>query len=138
MKVEVIECSTGKTIETYSMSELSLLDFQEWKESPQIIPLNKLSGRVAQLDPCDPETREPIISNPDVGFYLPDPLKNRAFSQFAELQIGSEKSEDQINEVTERVSTPGLELSTILFAIITEILQNHHPHSDYKVRISDE
>ena len=138
MKLEVIECLTGKMIEAYSVPELSMLDFQEWKESPQTISLNNLSDRVTQLDSCDPETKEPIISHPEVGFYLPDPLKNRAFSQFVELQIGTEKSEDQINEVTDRVSTPELELSTILSAVVTEILQNHHPHSDYKVRISDE
>ena len=134
MKLEVIECSTGKMIEAYSVPELSMLDFQEWKESPQTISLNKLSGRVSQLDSRDPETKEPIISHPEVDFYLPDPLKNRAFFLFIESQMDVEESSDQsvdgLNQVTVRSST-------ILSAVVEEILQNHPTHDDYKVRISD-
>ena len=61
MKVEVIDPSTLKTIETYSV-DLSMLDFQEWKdESEIVIHLNCLSDIVAKLDSKDPETQTGYI-----------------------------------------------------------------------------
>ena len=139
MKVEVIECSTRKTIETYSVPALSMLEFQEWKVlSEVVIDLNHLSDAAANLDSKDSETNEPISNSQKVEFYLPDPIKNRVLSQLTKSQTGAEESADQIlDEVTERVSMPELKSSTILSAVVTEILQNHHPHSNYKVRISD-
>ena len=63
-------------------------------------------------------------------------------NQFAKSQIDSEESPDQsadrLNEVIDRASMPELQSRTILIAVVTEILQNHYPHSDYKVKISDE
>ena len=139
MKVEVIECSTRKTIETYSVPALSMLEFQEWKVlSKVVIDLNHLSDAAANLDSKDSETNEPISNSQKVEFYLPDPIKNRVLSQLTKSQTGAEESADQIlDEVTERVSMPELKSSTILSAVVTEILQNHHPHSNYKVRIFD-
>ena len=139
MKVEVIECSTRKTIETYSVPALSMLEFQEWKVlSEVVIDLNHLSDAAANLDSKDSETNEPISNSQKVEFYLPDPIKNRVLSQLTKSQTGAEESADQIlDEVTERVSMPELKSSTILSAVVTEILQNHHPHSNYKVRIFD-
>ena len=139
MKVEVIECSIRKTIETYSVPALSMLEFQEWKVlSEVVIDLNHLSDAAANLDSKDSETNEPISNSQKVEFYLPDPIKNQMLSQLTKSQTGAEESADQIlDEVTERVSMPELKSSTILSAVVTEILQNHHPHSNYKVRISD-
>jgi len=141
MKVEVINLSTEKPIETYFVPGLTMLDFQEWKELNEVvINLGKLSEAIANLDSKDLETNEPISSSPQVDFYLPDPIKNRVFSQLAKSETDPEGSADPfrdgLNEVTERVSTPALKSSTILSAVVTEILQNHHPHPDYKVRIS--
>ena len=139
MKLEVIECLTQKTIDTYFVPNFSMLDFQEWKESSKVeLCLDCLSDTVANLDSKDSETNEPISNSQKVEFYLPDPIKNRVLSQLAKSQTGAEESVDQIlDEVTERVSMPELKSSTILSAVVTEILQNHHPHSKYKVRIFD-
>ena len=145
MKVEVINRSTHKTIGTYSVPEFSMFDFQEWMEpSEVVIDLERLSDTVANLDskdPEDPETQKPISNPTGVDFYLPDPLKNRVYSQLAKSKTNTEEYPGQFadrrKEITEKVSTPELESRTILSAVVTEVLQNHHPHSDYKVRISD-
>lgn len=130
MKIEVIEVINSekqKTIETYSVSNLSMLDFQEWQApSEVIINLNHLSNVITNLDSKDSETSDPISNSREVDFYLPDPIKNRVISQFVESGTG-----------TEEPSEPVLKSRTILFAVVSEILQNHYPHSDYKVRISD-
>ncbi len=139
MKIEVINSKTEKMTETYSVPNLSMFDFQEWQVLNEVvIDLNQLSAATASLDSKDPETNEPISNLQEVDFYLPDPIKNRVLSQLAKSQMDTEGSEDQIhNEVAERVSMPKLKSNTILSAVATEILQNHQPHSDYKVRISD-
>lgn len=144
MKVEVITCSTEKTIETYTVSDLPMFaffDFDEWKNEGNIlIDLNSLSDTVANLDPEDSEIQEPQPSREGVDFYLPHPLKDSALSRFAGSQTETKETSeftDRLREVSEQASRPALKLSTILSAVVTEILQNHHPHSDYKVRISD-
>ena len=142
MKVEVISRSTQETIKIYPVPDLSVFDFQEWKELSEIVThLDCLLDTVENLDSKDSVTQEPVSRSPEVDFYLPDPLKDRALCQFAKSQIASEEPpeqfDDRLNEITERVSAPVLKSSTILVAVVTEILQNHHPHSDYKVRISD-
>lgn len=128
MKLEVIKnCTRKKIIKVYSVPNLDLFDFQEWQERNEVVTnLNHLSQEIANLDSKDPETGESIATSREVDFYLPDPIKNRAISQFVESGTG-----------TEEPSEPVLKSSTILSAVVTEILRNHHPHSDYKVRISD-
>ena len=132
MKLEVIKCSTQKSIVTYFVPRLSMLDFQEWKDKsePIGIPLNKLKDTVDNLDSKDPETGEPVSDPREVDFYLPDLLKNRVISRFAKSQTDTEE------EVTEKISI-SLRSSVILSAVVVEILQNHFPPSDYDVRISD-
>ena len=142
MKVEVINCLTQKTITTYSIPDLSMYDFQEWKEPSEVmIDLDRLSDDVANLDSNDPETQQPASNPREVDFYLPDPLINRVCSQLAKSHMNTEESLDQFmdrcKETTERVSTPELKSSTILSAVVIEILKTHYPHSEYKVRISD-
>ena len=138
MKIEVINSKTQKTTETYSVPNLSMVDFQGWNDPNEaVIDLNQLDA-TANLDSNDPETSEPISNPREVDLYLPDPIKNRVLDQLVKLETDTGGSEDQIrDEVAERISTPNLKSSTILSAVVTEILQNHHPHSDYKVRISD-
>ena len=135
MKLEVIDPSTLKTIETYSV-DLSMFDFQEWKDESEVtVHLNCLSDTVAKLDSKDPETETAISSNlRQVDFYLSDPLKKRVLSQLATPQTNVEESIEQLEE---RVATPVLKSSTVLAAVALEILQNHHQRSDYKVKISD-
>ena len=143
MKVEVINRSTKEPIEIYSVRDLSMLDFQEWKESSEIvIHLDCLLKTVDNLDSTDPETQEPISHPTEVDFYLPDPIKNQAISQFVKAQTNPEDPTDEFSdgsdEAIKQLSAPELKSSTILSAVVKEILQNHHPYSDYKVRISDE
>lgn len=142
MKLEVIDPSTSKTIETYFV-DLSMFDFQEWKDENEVtIHLNCLLNTVRNLNSKDSETQDPISNSKKVDFYLPDRLMEHILNQFAKSQIDSEESPDQsadrLDEVIDRASMPELQSSTILIAVVTEILQNHHPHSDYKVKISDE
>ena len=129
MKLEIIrDHAKQKVIKTYSVPDFSMLDFQEWKAVSEIvINLHQLPDATSNLDSNDPETNEPVSNPREVDFYLPDPIKNRAIFQFSEPRTSPEES-----------SEPMLKSSTILSAVVTEILQNHHPHSDYKVRISDE
>ena len=133
MKLEIIKCSEDKTIETYSLRDFSMFDFQEWKEQNEItINLDCLLDTVADLDSNDPaETQKPVpVSNPrEVDFYLPTPLREKIFDQL--------KSQMDSEDGSEEISMSKLKSSTILSAIVTEILQNHHPHSEYEVRISD-
>lgn len=137
MKVEVIKISTEKSV-TYSVPNFSMLDFQEWKDEsePVLIPLNELKDTVDNLDAKDPETQEPVSNPQEVDFYLPDPIKNRVIAQLAKSQTDLDREAERL-EITERISTPVLKSSTILSAVVEEILQNHRPPSDYKVRISD-
>ena len=142
MKVEVIDPLTLKTIQTYSV-DLSMFDFQEWKDENEVtIHLNCLLNTVRDLNSKDPETQEPISNPTEVDFYLPTPLMKNILVQLAKSQTDTAESpnqfEDRLNEITDRVSTPELKSSIILSAVVTEILQNHHPLSDYKVKISDE
>ena len=142
MKLEIIERSEDKTIETYSLRDFSMFDFQEWKEQKEVmINLDCLSGTVAKLDSVDPEILEPVSYYPkEVDFYLSDPIKDRAISQFAESQTDTEESTDQpvdSDKISEQAYIPDLKSSTVLSAIVTEILQNHHPNSEYEVRISN-
>ena len=139
MKIEVINSKTEKITETYSVPNLSMFEFQEWQVLNEVvIDLNQLSAATANLDSNDPEISEPISNPREVDLYLPDPIKNQVLDQLVKLETDPGESEDQIrDEVAERISMPNLKSSTILSAVVTEILQNHHPHSDYKVRISD-
>ena len=141
LEVKVINRSTDEPIAIYSVPDFSMLDFQEWKEKSEVtIKLDCLSDKVADLDSNDPEIQKPVSNPRKVDFYLPDSIENQMVFQFAKLKTDTEESTDQSvdnNEVSERVSTPNLKSSTILSAIVTEILQNHHPHSDYQVKISD-
>ena len=135
MKVEVINPSTRKTIQTYFVSDLSMLDFQEWKDESKVeIHLNCLLNTVKNLNSKDSETQDPISNPKKVDFYLPDPLIENVFDQLAKSQTDTEEPPDQF---ADRISTPELKSSIILSAVVMEILQNHHPLSDYKVRISD-
>ena len=119
---------------TYDVPDFSILNFQEWKglSEPEVIPLNCLESRVAELDSIDPVTRKPVSDSREVDFYLPDPLKSWVISQLTNHETDTEESPDP-----ESVSTPELKASTVLSAVVTEILQNHSPHSDYKVRFYD-
>ena len=140
MKLEIINPATQQeTVKTYSVPDLSMFDFQEWQELNEvIINLNQLSNAIANLDSKDSETNEPISNSREVDFYLPDPIKNRAISQFTESRTGTAEPLDEIpNEGTDWDYMAVLKSSTILSVVVTEILQNHYPHSDYKVRISD-
>ena len=135
MKMEVINLSTRETIETYSVPNLSMFDFQEWDgQSEAVIHLDCLSDTVKNLDSTDPVTEEPISNPTEVDFYLPVPLMKNVFAQLARSQTDTEESPDQF---ADRVSTSELKSSTILSAVVTEILQNHHPLSDYEMKISD-
>ena len=145
MKVEVINCTIEKTIETYSVPDLPMFaffDFAEWRDKGEVvIDLNSLSDIVANLNLEDSEIQDPEPSGKAVDFYLPDPLKDSALYRFAKSQMETKETlsqfSDRLKEVSEKASTPALKPSTILSAVVTEILQNHHPHSDHKVRISD-
>ena len=143
MKIEVIEVINSKkqkTIETYSEPDLYMFDFQEWQVLNEVvIDLDQLSAAIAKLDSKDPETNESISNSWEVDFYLPDPIQKRALSQFMKSQTITQEPSDQIpNEAIDGESMAVLKSSTVLSAVVTEILQNHHPHSDYKVRISNE
>ena len=134
MKVEILHRTSQEEIKPYDVPDLSILDFQEWQDfsEPVVIPLSCLKEHVAELDSIDPETSEPVSGLKTVDFYLPDPLKDLVISQLTNSETDTEESPDM-----ERVSTSVLKSSTILSAVVTEILQNHSPHSDYEVRISD-
>ena len=147
MKLEIIERSTDDLIATYSVPELSMPDFQEMFDSQErkgpneievTIDLDCLSGTVKDLDSNDPKTQK---SGPEprseVDFYLPEPIINRMISQLKNRGKSADSDEISEDEISERVYRPALELSTILSATVTEILRNHHPHSDYEVKISD-
>lgn len=130
MKLEIIERSKQDPIETYSVPDLSMLDFQEWKEESEVmVNLDCLSDTVATLDSVDPETQEPVSDEREVDFYLPTSLRDKVFDQL--------KSQMDSEEGSEGVFMLKLKSSTVLSAVVTEILQNHFPHSKYEVRITD-
>ena len=142
MRIEIISCSSSEPIATYSVPNLSMLDFQEWKETQhEIIPLNDLMESVAKLDSRDSETEVPISAERAVAFYLPDPLKNQVFSRIDVLRQSADEenyySEDMSETDSEGISVSVLKSSTVLFAAVTEILLNHSPCSKYKVKITD-
>ena len=124
------------------LSMFAFFDFEEWKdEGTIVIDLNSLSDTMANPNIEDSEIQEPEPSREAVDLYLPDPLKDSMLSLFAKSQAETKETPnqfaDRLNEISEQALRPMLKLSTILSAVVTEILQNHQPHSDYKVRISD-
>ena len=146
MKLEIIERSTDDPIATYSVPGLTMLDFQEMfdfqerkgpNEIEVTIDLDYLSGTVKDLNSNDPKTQKSEPEPREVDFNLPDPIVNRMISQLKNRGKSADSDEISEDEISERVYTPTLELSTILSAIVMEMLQNHHPHSDYEVKISD-
>ena len=117
-----------------------MFDFQERKGPNEIevtIDLDYLSGTVKDLNSNDPKTQKSEPEPREVDFNLPDPIVNRMISQLKNRGKSADSDEISEDEISERVYTPTLELSTILSAIVMEMLQNHHPHSDYEVKISD-
>ena len=142
MKIEVINCPRRKTIKTYTVPDLSMFDFfdfEKWKDEETVtIGLNSLSDIVANLNPEDSEIQEPEPSREAVDLYLPDPLRDSILSLFAKSQAETKETSsqfaDRLNEVNEQALRPVLKLSTIFSAVVTEILQNHHPHPEHKVR----
>ena len=139
MKIEVINPSTNEVIETYFVPDLSRFDFQEWKgDDDVIIHMKCLFDNVKKLDSKDPFTEEPVSNSHNVGFYLPDPIIKNAITQFTKSRTDmTESSENILDEVSEQAFMSKLKSSTILTAVVTEILQNHHERSDYKVKITD-
>lgn len=144
MKIDVINPTTEELIETYSIRDFSILDFHQWKnESEIVIRLSCLLDELRDLDSIDPETNEPISNQRRVDFYLSNPIIDQVFSQFEKLTTNNVQEEsntqysDSNGEVIERISTPKLKSSTVLSAVVTEILQNHS-QPDYEVRISDD
>ena len=86
MKIEVINSKTGKMTETYSVPNLSMVDFHGWNDpNEEVIDLNQLAA-TANLDSNDPETSEPISYPREVDFYLPDPIKNQVLDQLVKLE----------------------------------------------------
>jgi hypothetical protein len=119
-----------------------MFDFQEWNgQSETVIRLDCLSDAVKNLDLKDSVTKKPLSNLTEVDFYLPDLLMKNVFVQLAKSETDTEESPDQLadrlNKITDQISTPELKSSTILSAVVTEILQNHHPLSEYEVKISD-
>lgn len=140
MKIEVFNPSSPEKLETYSVPYLSLLDFedQEWVNEGKIeADLNDLSNIVNNLNL---EESEP--SKRAVDFYLPDSLTDSLFYRLVHLQTENEESDslstDRFEEIREKVLRPVLRLRTIFSAVVTEILHNHYPNSEYKVRIIDD
>lgn len=146
MKVEVVDCSTHQTSQTYLLPEAQVSDFKELEMTSECIPMTELRHLVKDLETFHCEGTEDSESIPvpvPVDFYLPTPVKTRAFSLFAEQQslaqgFPEHSREDVQNKIIERASSPDLNSRIVLWAVLTEVLQNHHPLSDFKVRISDE
>ena len=139
MKIEVVNPLTHKVVETYIVKDLSLFDFQDWKdESEIIICLNSISDEVENLNSNDLETDEPISGQKEVDFYLPDPIINKAISQYEKLHTDLEESSDHIHDKeNEPTFMTELKSKTILRAVVHEILQNYQLQSEYNVRIFD-
>lgn len=143
MKLVVIDCSKQTPIADYAVEDISMLDFLDWENSIEVtIDLDKLLQTVSNLDSNDPETQKPVSSPKEVELFLPKPIKDLMLCNVANAKAAIDGSADQFsdraNEVAEKMSTPDLKSSTIMCAVVTEILQNHLPHHGYKVRISDE
>ena len=95
MKLDIIERSKQTLIATYSVPELSMLSFREWKDSLRIvIPLTKLPNVVTKLNSTDPETGDPSSVATSVDFYLPDPLKNKDAIRYERLTYSQVLNDD--------------------------------------------
>ena len=104
MKIEVIDFSTQKAIETYSVPHLYKFDFQKWKDKSEVvINLDSLLDAVANLSLEDSEIQEPVPSRKAIDFYLPDSLKDLLLERLAQQQTEIEESAsqftDRLNEV---------------------------------------
>ena len=142
MKIEVFSCSTGETIETYSLPDFDLSYFQQWEETLQCLPLCELSNVVEELNSETPKAADLMPVTISVDFYLSAPLKHRALTLFARSQTGEEEFSDQTvedfrNKIIEGASSLNFKVSEIFSAVVKEILQNHDPHFNYGVKISD-
>jgi len=126
MKLEVID-QQGNAIQVYEVPVISIHDFA-WSDSAEIpIPLTQLLEVIRNLTPAS--ELDPLF--PKVVLYLPDPLINDIVDQLA--ATGNESKE----EIKEQILTPPLKHKILLLAVVQEIIQNHLPNEDYKVRISE-
>ncbi|MCB0190853.1 MAG: hypothetical protein KDJ65_02815 [Anaerolineae bacterium] len=142
MRLEIIDHSSDKIVETYSVSSVSMLDFQEWEGlSEKIIPLTQLLDEVIKLNGSDPVTNEPHSIAMAVDFYLPAPIEHKLIDLLVDKRATSDMSSDiSLNlqdEISEQVRNPLLKVNIILAAVVEEISSNHLPKDAYKVRISE-
>ena len=142
MKIEVVSCSTEKTIETYSLPGVEMANFQEWEETLRCIPLSKLSNLAKELSSEDPKAAELMPVPISVDFYIPTPLRRCAFDLFAESHTKEEElseklAEDFRRQIIEQAFTLAFRVSDVFAAVVAEISLNHAPHSEFRVRMSD-
>lgn len=142
MKIEVVRCSTKQPIETYLMPDVEMANFQEWEETLRCISLSKLSNLAKEMNPENPKASELMPVSISVDFYIPTPVRRCAFHLFAESHTRGEEllehtAEDFRRKIIEQAFTLAFRVSDVFVAVVTEISQNHAPHSDFMVKMSD-
>jgi len=99
MKIEVARRSTSETIETYVLPGVNVSDFQDWEEALRCIPLDELLSLESELGSDNPETAELMPVSIPVDFFIPTPLRQSAFSLYAEMQTKEQQLPVQSMEV---------------------------------------
>jgi hypothetical protein len=136
MKFEVIDPSTEDKILVYRVSDLSMLDFQEWSDQSEIaFPLDKLMDEVTNLDSPDPASMS-------CRFYIADPIEREALERLTQLEIEAkelthDEFEDMLSGIEQRVKTPEVDLKKLLLSVAKTIMRDYPETSGYKVRITD-
>lgn len=133
MKLEIIDCSTDQIVSSYKVSELSMLDFQEWENGVTFL-LDDLVNEVSNLSSPDP-------ARGSIRFYLPEPIEDEALERLAQTEIDLQADRDEfrgmLEEIKSQAKMPLLDLRMILTVVVEEILRDYPQADIYRVRVSD-
>jgi hypothetical protein len=126
MKFEILQAQDKKVVAQFSVQELSLLSFPEWKSSsPVEMPLDTFAAKCATINLVD-DAGAPLTVAVPVRFYLPAPVEDQM------LTLATASGTDR-----EKATSPSLTWNAILLAVVEELKHNHVPNDQYIVRISE-
>jgi hypothetical protein len=126
MKFEILQAKDKATVAHFTVHELSLLSFPDWKSSSVVeMPLNDFAAKCDTINLVD-DASTPLTVAVRVRFYLPAPVADRM------LCLATDNGADR-----EKASSPTLTWNALLVAVVEEIKHNHVPNDQYIVRISE-
>lgn len=127
MKFEILQAHDKATVAQFTVQELSLLSFPQWKSYSVVeMPLHEFAAECATINLFDDVTMAPFAVAVRARFYLPTPVEDRM------LNLATANGTDR-----EKAASPSITLNAILLAVVDELKHDHAPNDQYIVRVSE-